>query len=205
MRAARIVQLGEAMKNYYEPYANETLGAPPVGSTTAGRVNRPGVSYLYLATDATTAASEIRPHPGELLSIGCFDLARKQRVADLRAHPLEKLWHSDEELDLLELIIAMENAFATSAPPSDRGPYSITQFLGELFRQLPFDGVLFRSTVSDGDNLVLFGPSAVAWVEGTSVVREVKRVLYEFEDRAMFDPKANYDFDYDRIRRGPRI
>lgn len=205
LRAANIVRVGEAMKNYYEPHTHQALGAPPVGSPAAGRVNRPGVSYLYLATDATTAASEIRPHPGELLSIGCFDLSIKQHVADLRGHDLEKLWRSDEELDLLELIIAMENAFATAAPPSDRGPYSITQFLGEVFRQLRFDGVLFRSTVSDGDNLVLFDPSAVAWAEGTSAVREVKRVLYEFEDLAMFDPKAEYDFDYDRMRRGPQI
>lgn len=201
LRAAKMRDVGAPMDNFYEPHADETLGAPPVGSTSAGRVNRPGVSYLYLASDATTAASEIRPHPGELVSMGCFDLTKDQRVADLRAHDLTKLWRSDEELELLELIIAMEMAFATAAPPSNRGPYSITQFLGELFRQLGFDGVLFRSTVSNGDNLVLFDPSAAVWVDGTSGVSEITRVLYEFEDRQMFDSKGRYDVDYDRMRR----
>lgn len=194
-RAANFHEIGAPPSYYYEPFQNQTLAAPPVGSTSAGRANRPGVSYLYLASDAETAAAEIRPHPGERVSLGCFTLTREQRVIDLRSHDLTKLWRSDEELQLLELIIAMERAFATAAPPSNRSAYTVTQFLGEIFRQLGFDGVRFRSTVGDGDNLVLFDPSNAAWIEGSSRVIDVKRVRYEWADLEMFDPAKRYDTD----------
>jgi hypothetical protein len=196
MRAANLKEIGAPPTNFFQPHSDKALGAPPVGSTGAGRANRPGVSYLYVASDAETAAAEIRPHPGELVSLGCFDLTREQRVADLRAHDLTKLWRSDRELEMLELIIAMEDAFATAAPPSNRGAYTITQFLVEVFRQLGFDGVLFRSTVGDGDNLVLFDPSAANWVTGSSRVIDVKKVRYDFIEGSLFDESTSYDIDY---------
>ena len=196
-RAANFHEIGGPPSYFYQPHQDRTLGAPPVGTTTAGRVNRPGVSYLYLASDADTAAAEIRPHPGELVSLGCFILTCERRIVDLRSHDLTKLWRSDQELEMLELIIAMEKAFAIAAPPSNRGAYTVTQFLAELFRQLGFDGILFRSTVGDGDNLVLFDPSSVAWDEGSSRVIDVKKVRYELVDREMFDPVERYDIDFD--------
>ncbi|WP_197520399.1 RES family NAD+ phosphorylase [Paraburkholderia tropica] len=196
-RAANFREIGGPPSYFYQPHQDKTLGAPPVGATTAGRLNRPGVSYLYLASDAATAAAEIRPHPGELVSLGCFILADDRRIADLRSHDLTKLWRSDQELDMLELVIAMENAFATAAPPSNRSAYTVTQFLGELFRQLGFDGVRFRSTVGDGDNLVLFDPASAAWEDGSSRVIDVKRVRYELIDREKFDQNEQYDIDFD--------
>ncbi|MFM0471101.1 RES family NAD+ phosphorylase [Paraburkholderia strydomiana] len=200
-RAANFREIGAPPSYFYQPHADKTLGAPPVGSTNAGRANRPGVSYLYLASDAVTAAAEIRPHPGEMVSLGGFELTREQRIVDLRAHDLTRLWQSDQELDMLELIIGMEKAFATTAPPSNRSAYTLTQFLVELFRQLAFDGVLFRSTVGDGDNLVLFDPAAAAWVPGSSRVIDVTKVRYDFVDRQLFDDAAEYDIDYDERRR----
>ncbi len=42
------------------PYQGNQLGAPPAPLATAGRLNRAGVSFLYLATTASTAACEVR-------------------------------------------------------------------------------------------------------------------------------------------------
>lgn len=49
---------------HYKPYSPKGLGAPPPGLAGNGRLNRPGVSFLYLATDENTAVCEVRPHPG---------------------------------------------------------------------------------------------------------------------------------------------
>ena len=198
-RAANFQNIGGPSTYFYEPHQENSLGAPPVGVSTGGRVNRPGVSYLYLASNLVTAAAEIRPHPGELVSVGCFDISTDLKVVDLRTHDLRKLWRSDEELEILELIIAMEKMFSMAAPPSNRGPYTATQFLGELFRRLGFDGVMFRSTVGDGDNLVVFNPSHTRWVDGSSRAIDVKRVSYEWTDIELFDKAKEYDIDFDNL------
>ncbi|WP_354517174.1 MULTISPECIES: RES family NAD+ phosphorylase [unclassified Luteibacter] len=197
-RAASITYVGAPLDYVYQPHEGADIGAPPVGTTSAGRANRPGVSYLYLASNSDTAAAEIRPHPGEMVSLGCFELARDLRVADIRTHDLTKLWHSDEELSMLELIATMEQAFSTAAPPSNRSMYTLTQFMAEIFRQLGFDGLLFRSTVGDGHNLVVFDPSLANWVDGASKVIDVKRVVYETVERLIYDPTKHYDLNFDR-------
>ncbi len=178
---------------FYEPFADESLAAPPVGTTSAGRLNRPGVSFLYLASDPATALSEVRPHPGEQVSLGAFSTTEKLIIADLSTHRLKDLYRSDDELDALELIIAIENALATAAPPSNRQLYSLTQFIAELLRQMGFDGVKFRSTVGAGVNLVLFDPSKVTWIAGSSQVADVKKVQYSYVEERLFDPNTRYD------------
>lgn len=198
-RAADFGNVGAPPDYFYEPHKGKALGSPPVGIATSGRVNRPGVSYLYLASDAETATAEIRPHPAELVSVGSFDISKNLRVVDLRTHDLRKLWRSDAELEMLELIIAMERMFSTAAPPSNRGAYTTTQFLGEIFRRLDFEGVLFRSTVGQGDNLVIFDPAQASWVDGSSRAIEVKKVSYELADVQLFDESDNYDVDYVRM------
>lgn len=200
-RAANFNGVGAAPTYFYEPHKDKEIGSPPVGVATAGRVNRPGVSYLYLASDMATAAAEIRPHPGELVSVGSFEVTKDLRIVDLRSHDLTKLWRNDSELEMLELVIAMETVFATAAPPSNRSAYTLTQFLGEIFRRLEFDGVLFRSTVGDGDNLVVFNPANAVWINGSSRAIDVKKVNYEWADVGLFEEAERYEIDYDDIRR----
>lgn len=197
-RAADFRDIGAPPNYFFEPHKDKGIGAPPVGVATAGRVNRPGVSYLYLASNSETAAAEMRPHPGELVSIGVFEVNKELRVVDLRTHDLTKLWRDDSQLEMLEFIVAMEKIFATAAPPSNRGAYTLTQFLGEIFRRLGFDGVLFRSTVGDGDNLVTFNPAHADWVAGSSRAIGVARVRYDWSDVSIFDEAADYDIDYDK-------
>lgn len=196
-RAADFHDVGTPPQYFFEPHKEKAISAPPVGVASAGRVNRPGVSYLYLASNLETAAAEIRPHPGELVSVGIFEVNKDLHVVDLRTHDLTKLWRSDSELEMLELIIAMEKIFATAAPPGNRSAYTLTQFLGEIFRRLNFDGVLFRSTVGDGDNLVIFNPAHAGWVTGSSQTISVARLRYEWSDVPEFDDSATYDIDYD--------
>lgn len=197
-RAANYKDMGGPPTYYFEPHKNKEIASPPVGLATAGRVNRPGVSYLYLASNTSTAAAEIRPHPGEYISLGQFEVVKNISVIDLRSHDLTKLWRNDDELEKLELIIAMEKVFAMAAPPSNRSTYTLTQFLGELFRRLGFDGVLYRSTVGDGHNLVVFNPAHAQWMADSGRAMNVTKVSYELEDIQLFDEGESYDIDFDK-------
>jgi hypothetical protein len=57
-------------KRLFQPYKDSNIGAPSPLKATPGRMNRDGVSFLYLSTDLTTAIAEVRPHPGQIVSIG---------------------------------------------------------------------------------------------------------------------------------------
>ncbi|WP_170846407.1 RES family NAD+ phosphorylase [Janthinobacterium sp. YR213] len=196
--AANFTEMGRPPTYFYEGHKDKSIGAPPVGASAAGRVNRPGVSYLYLASTLDTAAAEIRPHPGELVSLGCFDVTKDLNIVDLTTNHLTKLWRTDEELEMLELVVAMEKIFSTAAPPSNRSTYTVTQFLGELVRRLGFDGVKFRSTVETGENLVLFDPAHASWVNESSKVVRVRSVKYVIDPVQLFDEAKEYDIDHKR-------
>ena len=66
----RYLGLGFESENHYKPFSNSEIGSPPPYIASAGRINRPGVSFFYCATDIYTAISEVRPHPGDHVSIG---------------------------------------------------------------------------------------------------------------------------------------
>ena len=97
---------------------------------------------------------------------------------------------------MLELVVAMQKVFAAAAPPSNKSAYTVTQFLGELFRRLGFDGVVFRSTVEEGENLVIFDPTHAAWVEESSHIIQVTSVRYTWDDMPLYEDSRTYDIDY---------
>lgn len=197
-RAANYSFPRRATEYFFEPHIGDAISAPPIELAAAGRLNRPGVSFLYLASDEDTAVAEVRPHPGDLVSVGAFSIEVNLEIAELSQHDLKKYFRCDRELDLLEVIVAIENALATAVPPSNRQLYSLTQFLAEIFRRSGFHGLRFKSTVGAGSNLVLFEPTAAKWIEGTSRVVEVHRVLYQHSPRAIFDPETKYDLDFEK-------
>jgi hypothetical protein len=45
----------------FQPFIGAAIGAPPLAEATPGRLNRDGVSFLYLATEEARAAAEVRP------------------------------------------------------------------------------------------------------------------------------------------------
>lgn len=192
-RAAKYSFPPDETQYYFEPHVGAAISAPPIATASSGRLNRPGVSFLYLAADADTAIAEIRPHPSDLVSVAEFTIIKEQRIADLTQHDLLRFFNSDRELELLEIVIAVENALATAAPPSNRQLYSLTQFLADIFRTMNFDGIAFRSTVGVGANLVLFEPTAAVWLEGSSRVVEINRVSYRHTPKALFDAASKYD------------
>src|SRR5581483_4057045 len=149
------------------PLDADNLGAPPPKKAAAGRMNPPGISYLYLALEYETALSEVFHGPPCSLAIGNFELQRQVRVLNLIDLPPRPSIYDHENLRLRELLIFL-SAFvdAISSPVEKDGgehiEYVPSQIVCEYFASVfdlerPLDGILYPSAVRPGGrNLVLF-------------------------------------------------
>ena len=174
-----------------EPYQAGTLGAPSPLMTGPGRLNRAGFAYLYLASDAATAAAEIRPHPGHFLSIGQFESTRRLRIASFD-QDIADFAQSDEDLELFHFLYSADLAMATPVTPEAATRYSITQLIADCLRRAGFDGVSFKSSLSAGVNLCVFDPGQFAYVHDSAVVMKVRGLAYDLEDSAtILSPTAD--------------
>lgn len=144
----------------YRPYDQDRMKPKP-NWRSEGRVNPPGMPYLYLASTRDTALAEVRPWIGSILSVAQFKIERALNVIDCAKH------HSKKTLRTLVrektccsdgMWIAIDQAFATPVTRDEEGgEYIATQVIAELFKSNGFDGIRFKSLLSeDGYNLALF-------------------------------------------------
>lgn len=146
------------------PYPIDKMGTPPARLATHGRANPAGIPYLYLGSLPDTAAAEIRPHTGEVACVAEFTITAQLNAVDLR-NPRGLV-----SPFLLEDPIAIGKMRADIAflerlgdeltrPVLPRGAaidYVPSQYLCEFIKKQNYDGVVYRSSVSEGINLALF-------------------------------------------------
>ena len=164
----------------YQAYKFDKISAPPTKLANAGRLNREGVSFLYLATDIDTAISEVRPDPGHKVSIGKFKATKKIKIANfdkafLDAYLIENTFES------LSFLNHIDQLFSHPITKDERHQYMITQFFADIFRKIGFDGIMFSSSISHGRNLLIFDPKNFAFVDSDeSIVYYVTRLNYSY-------------------------
>lgn len=160
----------------------DEMREPPKHLASHGRANPAGIPYLYLASTELTAASEVRPHTGELMTIAQFRLAQAPKITDLR-HPRKTVSPfvlSDEnEIALLrgdiEFLEKLGDELTRPVlPRSAAFDYIPSQYLCEFVKNCGFDGVMYRSSVGDGVNFALFHPELAEAAEVQQ--HEVSRV-----------------------------
>lgn len=186
-------------KKIFVPFKDKEIGAVPPLRATSGRANRVGVSYLYCATDSYTAIAEVRPHPTDVVSIGTFRVARALKVFDF-SHP-NFLGFIEDDDSLLAMIpyAKMAGIFNTATPPSLEGRYSVSQLISDCIRKEGYDGIQFSSTVGEGKNLVVFNPSDMEFIEGTSKVIEIDRVQYTYEEKQVVGMNDQWEIYYEEV------
>jgi RES domain-containing protein len=164
----------------FQPYLGTDIGAPPPTKANPGRLNRDGVSFLYLSTDETTAAAEVRPHPGHRVSIGAFRCLQDIRIADFGAIDIADFSSSDAHLDIFHLGHTIGREISLPITPEDRHKYSATQLLADLRRQ-GYDGIRFPSSVALGANVCIFQPALFSFDPTSGKVLYVKGLKYEVD------------------------
>jgi len=126
------------------------------------RANPRGIPYLYLATDKDTAMSEVRPWIGSTISVALFTTARNLNVIDCsRHHDVESYLKLIDDLNLTRedgIWVAIDRAFATPVNREEEpADYIPTQIIAETFKSAGYDGIVYKSLLSDeGYNLALF-------------------------------------------------
>ncbi|QNU62795.1 RES family NAD+ phosphorylase [Vreelandella titanicae] len=162
----------------------EKMGAPPERRSSHGRANPAGIPYLYLGSIPETAVAEIRPHTGELACVADFTIP-DIKVVDLRnprklVSPFilsESSEISQLRADLPFLERLGEELTRPVQPSGAAIDYIPSQYLCEFIKKIGFDGVLYRSSVSDGINLALFDPDQA--IGGTVELYSVSKVSVE--------------------------
>jgi hypothetical protein len=155
------------LQNSDVPFELGEMGAPPQRVSTHGRANPAGIPYLYLASDATTAVSETRPHTGDKACVAEFTIPPGLKLLDLR-HPKllvspfpladeDKMGQLRSDIAFLERL--GEELTRPILPQGAMIDYVPSQYLCEFMKKCGWDGVIYRSSVSDGMNLALFKPA----------------------------------------------
>ena len=179
---------GSSDMNIKVPYKQKEISSPPILKAPAGRVNRQGISYLYLASNIKTAIGEVRPHPGHYLSIGEFTNIKKLNLADLRFINLIDYFLDKRKLKQYMLLKDLSNELSLPILPNERENYLVTQFISDIIRQLGFDGILFKSSISKGHNLVVFDSENFQFKENSSELFKITTAEFGYK-------KTEYEYD----------
>jgi hypothetical protein len=137
-----------------------------VGQSREGRTNPKGIPFLYTATNEHIAISEVKPSPGDFVTVAGVRTNKALRIVNVTSDG-EKMsnivYLKEPEGAERELAIwrDIDRAFsATVARSVDRADYASTQILAELFRKKGLDGIGYRSAFGTGHNIALFDPGA---------------------------------------------
>lgn len=84
-----------------------------------------------------------------------------------------------ERLLIITHIQAFDRLMSMPVTPDEKTSYLLTQLLAEVLLRRGFDGVRFRSSVSDGINICVFHPAKFEFAEGHSEVRRLESVKYD--------------------------
>jgi RES domain-containing protein len=152
------------INNQDKPYPPSNMGKPPLMQVGNGRANPIGIPYLYVASTIDTAISEIRGHKGERVTVAEFQLLRDLELADLR-DPKNKIspfeLNEEDEVALIyknmPFLEHLGNELSRPVIPSEANlEYLPSQYLCELLKQIGFHGIIYKSSISDGNNYVIF-------------------------------------------------
>jgi len=163
---------------FYLPFEGRALGAAPPVAAASGRMNRAGVSFLYAASNQETALSEVRPHPGHVVSVGEFRSSRDLVVADFNQVSIRNFSSSDERLVDYWFLLSIDRLFSVPLPPEERQSYVLSQLFADVIRQLGFDGVSFHSSIGIGLNYAFFDASGFDYVVDSAQVLQVASLKY---------------------------
>jgi len=151
------------INEHNELIPKEYMGKPPSEIASQGRANPIGISYLYVASDIETAIAEIRPDKGDSVTIAEIALPKNLRFLDIRSpkNTISPFDFSDNVLEGLYRDIDLLERFGEELskpvlPRKAHLEYLPTQYLTELVKNYGFDGVLYKSSVGNGFNIVIF-------------------------------------------------
>lgn len=169
----------ETPKNFYRARikkGNEKLelseiGKPPAEEAKNGRANPAGISYFYAASDTDTAIAEVRPSKGDTVTVAHFRTTNSMLMADLRnpKHTISPFELDDDNLtrlctDMPYLTILGEELSKPILPREADLEYLPSQYLCEFVKHIGFVGMVYKSSLAEGDNYALFDETGLKYI-----------------------------------------
>ena len=131
---------------------------PPLHISKDGRNNIAGASYLYLSKDKYTAVSECKPLRDSFISVAQFKIEKELNIFNMCDNDsLEEFGKFQEDKNYLVkyLVEYVMRAFYNAVYDIDNG-YKVTQYITELVRKHGYDGIAYKSYISNGKNYTIF-------------------------------------------------
>ncbi|WP_188566226.1 RES family NAD+ phosphorylase [Undibacterium terreum] len=209
---ARVFQSDRDMAEALQ-HPEKSLGSPPSGIGSGGRMNAAGLPAFYGATDAKTALAEVRPPVGSYVVVASFSVIRPLKLLDLRLLGQVQLAQSLSLFDEATLVAAQRRDFlrmlstrmtSPVMPENQDRNYLITQVVADylvMHAQASIDGIIYPSVQVDDDgmgernaNVVLFHKAATAINADSENVTAAVDLWEQEEDgpREYFKPKISY-------------
>ena len=144
------------LNNESRIFLSEEMGAPDPNKVYVkeGRYNHTGQSFLYLSNFEKTAFLEIQEGSENICAIQKFRINNLNKLLDLRSN----YDNIDPEVDLIYWAI-IYNGFIGNSPSktsSWKPEYFVPRFIADVARYFEYNGIIYTSAVSEGENLVLF-------------------------------------------------
>lgn len=169
----------------------------PLGIGGAGRNNVAGMSYLYLAENATTACAEIKTNIRSLISLAQFEVVS----------PLKIINFSDEKnFDEKQYVIHnmslgtffTELMFSFTKP--DKNCYTVSQIISDYIRKFGIDGIAYRSFYTGKTNYTIFNShkSKIKYISSRILLHHSSNEVYwDFNHQTSLFTNENKNLDYD--------
>lgn len=172
--------------NAIKPYRVKDMGIPGQNIISNGRANPNGINYLYTADDIPTVLSEIRSWKGAIVSVAKIEIRKTLKIVDLTnifeiKSPFQMEFNNlRKDIESVEILKMFGNELTKPVNPKySPVDYIPTQFICELIRSKGYDGIMFKSSLGEGSNVVLFDMKKIK-IKDVELYK-VKEIKYEPE------------------------
>jgi len=151
-----------------KPFKLREMKKPPPAKALNGRANPLGVPYLYVASTTETSIAEIRGHKGESVTVLEFSAKRNLELFDLREpkntiSPFEWIDEIGFIYTHMPYLALLGNELSKPIIPSKANlEYLSSQYLCEMIKQIGYHGIIYKSSVADGNNYVIFADNKLS-------------------------------------------
>lgn len=168
------------------PYSIDDMGIPPTEVISNGRANPMGINYLYTADNIGTVLAEVRSWKESLVSVAEIKVKENLLIVDLTDiieldSPFRPYKTLTKDIEAIKILQAFSRDLSKPINPNESIiEYIPTQYICELIKSKGYDGIKFRSSLSDGNNVVLFNMDKV--VINDVKIYQVKQITYDYEE-----------------------
>ncbi|MPQ31247.1 RES domain-containing protein [Clostridium estertheticum] len=152
------------------PYSKHEMGAPSDDKAQIGRLNPEGIVYLYTASTRKTAIAEVKPWNDVKVSVAKINIRKDINIIDFSKIPNykspfkyffdNKRKQLKKDYEAISFLISLGGELSKPVNSNKSSlEYIPTQYLTEYILSKGFDGMLFKSSVGEGNNLIIFNPN----------------------------------------------